>query len=515
MGNNIDDIFKRAVEPLDTEPSEEFWRKAAEDIIAKGSQATEKRVFRWRATAFILGAGLLILGYFTYKMQGSLEHANEQMKVVENEQNKQTNKLVENNIDKDEEKTTLKTIASKNNLTGKKQNEPTITRGTREYHPVVASHTMVAINNSNQKSGSNLQGSYVNTNQAKIKVVTNYKKPVVNAASPKPVDIITSSVNQNNHTIVSVANNVNNNQEDNSAQTKAIVFVPQSSQTENSAIDKNNASDTATYAVQNDQTINGLPPLSNTTVVNKLQGEDTVSRLSISAYFSPDYLVGYGFSSPYSWGTQIENSIKQHEKEKFSYTTGVKVEYALSANFSIGAGIAYEEYSFNVDPTVIHAQRQSDGDIGYYFTTSSGIVQCPSYGHTTLTDSIKMNASSNRKYLQVPLLAKYYVVNTKKLRLYVIGGVEPCFSLGMNTTMNWQNFWGEGGTVSANSVEGSRNLYFSYYVGVGVTYKAGKHLSIYVEPGLHNAVTPIDDQIAVTTSPSLFSASVGLTYTLK
>jgi len=511
MGNNIDDIFKKAIEPLDTEPSEEFWRKAAEDIIAKGSKATEKRIFRWRAIAFILGAGLVVLGYFTYRMQNSLEHANQQMKVVENDQNKQIDKLTENTTGKDEGKITLKTIVSKNKAISNDQNTSIVIKIAPEYHPVIPSQVPAIVNSDHHTSASS-PVSYASANHTKISLATNYKKPAIRV-SHKQVDA--TPVKQKNNIIVSDANNEGNNGGNSPVQTKTYAFVKPSIQSVDSITKQDDISDSVNDLVEQANQVTGLPPLSITPQNNKLAANDSVSKLDVSVFFSPDYLVGYGFNSPYSWGSQIENAIKQGEKEKFSYTTGAKVEYALSSNFTIGAGIAYEEYSFNVNPGTVYAQRQSDGDIGYYFTTSSGVVECPSYGHTALNDSIKMNASSARKYLQVPLLAKYFLVNTKKLRFYVVGGLEPCFNLGDNTVMNWQNYWGESGTVSASNVVGSRNFYFSYYVGIGATYKAGSHLSIYIEPGLHNAVTPIDDQIAVTTSPKLFSASVGLTYTVK
>src|SRR6185312_5244362 len=389
----------------------------------------------------------------------------QQVKVVENDPTKQVNKLTENNTAKDEDKTTLKTIVNKNNLTNKIHNVHTVTNGTSEYHPVVASQASVIANNPYHKSD-NSSVSYTNANHAKIGVATNYKKPAIRV-SHKPVDI-TSSAIQKNNAIVSATYNKNNNQENNPVQAKTYAIVRPPSQIADTATNQDDVSDTTTdLVIQGNQSATGQTGLPKLSPTDKATANDSLSKLSISVFFSPDYLVAYGFNSPYSWGTQIENAIKQGEKEKFSYTTGAKVEYALSPNFTIGAGVAYEEYSFNVNPGTIYAQKQSDGDIGYYFTTSSGVVECPSYGHTALNDSIKMNASSNRKYLQVPLLAKYFLVNAKKLRFYVVAGLEPCFNLGDNTVMNWQNYWGGSGTVNANSVQGSRNFYFSYYVGIG------------------------------------------------
>lgn len=513
MGNNIDDIFKKAIEPLYTEPSEEFWRKAAEDIIAKGSKATEQKVFRWRVTAFVLGAGLLILGYFTYRMKSTLEKTNQQIKVVENEGNKKTSELTANNVNKHEDKATLKPAASINIVTHSKQ-DIQITSSVSiptENSPAKVNHRAVAIKKQQSQLTSFSDNVIVANSNAGENLLVKHKKSFI-SATHKPVKLIVAA-NQNNEMSASAVNNIiRNQQSDAPAQPKLYAFTSPASQTLDSIDNKDNIADTAEQA---NQTASNLPALSNPAQNNKLSVNDSLAKLRITTFFSPDYLIGYGFNSSNPIGAQIENTIKQGETEKFSYTIGAKAEYALSYNFSIGAGLAYEVYAFNINPCTIYAQKQSDGDVGYYFTTSSGVAECPSYGYTTVGQSILMNASSTRRYLELPLLAKYYIVNAKKLRLYAVAGLEPCFNLGDNIVMNWQNSWNEGGTVTVNSFEGSRNFYFSYYIGAGVTYKMGRYLSIYIEPGMHNAVTPIDDQIAVTTSPKLFSASVGLTYSVR
>lgn len=516
MGNNIDDIFKKAIEPLDTEPSEEFWRKAAEDIIAKGSKATEQKVFRWRAIAFILGAGLLILGYFTYRTQSSLEEANQQIKVAEDGQTKQTDNVTGNNTAKNEDKTTVTPTVNKTATTHTKSDlRAAISANTRvNSQHVKENNSLLAANNRPDKLNNSSANSKVANYNVNRNLAVNHKKTVV-PATHKPTKPTMAAANQKNEVTASIpSNNSSNQQSDAAVQTKMYALAQPVTQSDDSATNQADASDTTNDIVEQGNTVNGLPGSSNA-VQNKLQINDSLAKFRVSAFFSPDYLVGYGFNSSDPLGAQIENTIKQGEKEKFSYTVGAKAEYALSYNFSIGAGLAYEVYAFNINPFTIYAQKQSDGDVGYYFTTSSGVAECPSYGYTTVGESIRMNASSSRRYLQVPLLAKYYLVNARKLRCYAVLGLEPCFNLGDNIVMNWQNSWGEGGSVTVNNMEGSRNFYFSYYVGLGVTYKVAKYFSIYLEPGLHNAVTPIDDQIAVTTSPKLLSATVGLTYTVK
>jgi hypothetical protein len=118
-------------------------------------------------------------------------------------------------------------------------------------------------------------------------------------------------------------------------------------------------------------------------------------------------------------------------------------------------------------------------------------------------------------YLEVPLEAKYFFVNTRKFRAYATLGLEVNFLLGENTAINWQNSWNESGTDKITNTEGSRNMYFSYYLGAGLSYKIEKCLSLYAEPGIHEAITPIDDNISLITYPKLFSLTVGIVYDVR
>jgi opacity protein-like surface antigen len=225
----------------------------------------------------------------------------------------------------------------------------------------------------------------------------------------------------------------------------------------------------------------------------------------------------YEFKSNSPWGNQTESIIKTGEKQNFSYTVGAKAEYNLSSRFAVSLGIAYQVFSFNSKPGIIYAQKSSDGDVGYYFTTSSGVVECPSYyGTPSVGDSIKMSAASTRTYLEIPVRLKYNFVDKEKIKLYFIAGVDANICLAEKTTMNWQDFWNESGIANINETEGSEKVYMSCYLGIGVNYKICNNLSLYLEPGMHRAITALDNNTSpVVTYPQLFSATAGITYQIK
>ena len=97
MENNIDDIFRQGVDPLLTEPSDEFWKKASENIISRGSQTAGKRTSRWKAVTFILAAGLIMLGYITYRIQDNLKNIEKQIAITKGAKNTATEKVTDAN----------------------------------------------------------------------------------------------------------------------------------------------------------------------------------------------------------------------------------------------------------------------------------------------------------------------------------------------------------------------------------------------------------------------------------
>ena len=84
--NDIDKIFKNAIEPVDTEPSDKFWNKAYDDIIKREGQVNNSQVHRWKVIAYTLAAAFVILVFFTFYMNGKINTIQKQVTEVEKNQ---------------------------------------------------------------------------------------------------------------------------------------------------------------------------------------------------------------------------------------------------------------------------------------------------------------------------------------------------------------------------------------------------------------------------------------------
>jgi len=513
MENDIDEIFKNGIESMDTEPSEEFWRKAAEDVLSRGNKANERKVAYWRFFAFILATALFVLGYFAYKMQVGLTKVEQQVAAIKDvrTQNPAKENIIVNNSDKDTKIVTTVKSTNRTEINKKQHTKPlgNIYASTSSYK-----------NNSRQTAAATKDLALTNQSDPIVQSHGNnaiIKDEQKNPAS-EPIQVsATSSVNksepgQTNKTSIASTSERGQTNVTSVANTKEVpVNAPGTIQKDTNAHPKQ----VSEYVLKANQASSKIMPDTLKTAQKELPLRDSSSKFSISAFFSPDFMAGYKFKPTDSWGSAAENIIKSGEKQSFSYSAGTKAAYAVSSNFSISAGLSYEVFSFNSNTGTVYAQKQSDGVVGYYLTTSSGIVECPYYGVPNIGDSLKMSASSTRRYIEIPVQVKYNFVNKENYQFYLNAGLEVSIGVGETTSMNWQNFSGESGVAVVNGTENSRSTYFSYYMGIGANYKIGKCLSLYLEPGLHTAITSIDDNVSVITYPRLISITTGLTYHLR
>jgi len=494
MENDIDDIFKEAIESVNSEPSDKFWRKAAEDVIARESERNEKKASRWRAIAFILGAGLLLLGYFTYRMQNGINNA-QQMNVTVNTKQNQLSGINNNSIG--------------TKLVNKPANNIKRVISADDNHRSEADYKQ---KNNSAKNSVNGYVSPINSSNAQSTFVTGNKPLQENespASSVEPIliDKKITDKPENQHTQAS--NDLIANLNTTEVSQSPPVTIQKNTKSSQGEVKQNVTKTTQLPLV-------ALVDSSKSSANDAILNENSPSKFNISAFFSPDFAMGYMYKCTNSWGDEMENTIKLGEKQTFSFTAGVKAEYQISSRFSINVGIAYHTFNFNINPYCIYAQKQSGGDIGYALPTSSGIVDCPYYGYAKVGDSLKMSATSSRTYLEIPIHVKYFAIRNNKFKFYLTAGVEANFTLGEETYMYWQEYgWNVNGAATVTSTNGSESMYFSYFFGLGAEYKIGKHFSLYAEPGMHEAITPIDNNIEVVSYPRLISATAGLTYFLK
>ncbi len=498
--NNIDEIFRKGIEPLDTEPSEEFWRKSAENIIKNGSKSGEKKAVRWRTIAFVLSLALLLLGYLTFRMQNGLN--NEKQQVAELKKQQTNSPAKTNNTQTTQNTNTVKKEGTTNSVAVSK---------TKKSVPVHSKTTITANKVVNHKTKS------IKSSVQIASTVT--KKPARNLESAQPKNVPLVANTSNKQTVVSKQENQNNTSVVVETQKISTNSIKDTSSVQTFKITK--ASKPVSVGLTPGEVLNpamvykpiiNMDSLRYNNFMDSLKQEGKTSKFSISVYFTPQVYSGYKLTSNDATAGQYENTIQNGEKQKFSYSAGIKAEYALSKHFSIGVGIAYQSYSFQIAPSTLYAKTQSDGQVGYSIVSSSGVIDCPYYGTTWIGDSIKMNATSSRSYLSIPVQLKYFLLKITKLNLYAAGGIGVNITVGTKTQMSWQDSWQTQGASTVTSVEGLQKMYYSYSFGAGLDYSIFKHISIYAEPVVHGSITAINKNTPVISYPYLLGLTGGITY---
>ena len=497
MENNIDDIFRQGVDPLLTEPSDEFWKKASENIISRGSQTAGKRTSRWKAVTFILAAGLIMLGYITYRIQDNLKNIEKQIAITKGAKNTATEKVTDANT------SSISTTTHASN-----SNYITRTNSVKQsyvHKPIIAQNQQpVQVNRPNYTPTSHHTN---NTSQTPLLVVA---KPVSHSGENK---LSSTDKSDNNGHINPTSKSSGNKETDATTSSQQPVVVADKNLTSSPTLTNQSVS-TSSIPKATTQTPTAALPDSATYTTAQTQKEAAggkSSRFSVSAFFSPNFMTNYKFTCNAPDASLTENSIKR-EKEGFSYVTGANVEYALSSTISVSTGIGYSSYKFSVPPCDLYAEKQTSGDVGYSMVTSSGLVNCPSYGNTWPGDTLRMNANATRTYISIPLQLKYYINGNSRFRFYIEAGIQTNIAIGQTITMDWQDAWKDHGTSIANYVQGSEQMYFTYDASIGMDYKLSKYFSIYAEPGMSNAITPIDKGTVVVSYPRQFNVTAGLTY---
>jgi len=517
----VDELFRKAIEPLEAEPSEAFWKKASEDIISKTAKANDKKASRWRLIAFICAGGLVALGYFTFRMQNGLQKVEQQVAVMKKIQNLNTEKIIaEQNKSATDKEVAPATLNAPQINTEKPAG---INTTSRDGYSAKTPNNTYAYNNRNVKRVSSA-------------VATHHQNPL--SADANEGDINAGQANEPSR----VAVQENSNQSISSSQ-------PSSSNSQNllqihtqhglgwwNDFEKYKDALTTPAAKNNSQVITppiaekaataSVPATANPTNTNTVKPDSTalknadvaLSKFSASAFFSPDDMVGYNFKSSSPYANTMENTIRSGEKEKFSYAAGVNAEYSLSSKVSIGVGVAYNSYSFSIAPCVVTAQMQSDGQVGYSLVTSSGVIDCPNYGTVYTGQKLNMSATSSRSYISIPVDIKYYFNKKSAFRIYVKAGLEPNIFVSEPTTMNWQNYYykNQQGSYGVSYVDGVRDIYLSGNLGLGLEFKAGKYFSLFAEPlGVQGAITSLDKNTPVVSYPMMGNATLGITYHFK
>jgi hypothetical protein len=245
-----------------------------------------------------------------------------------------------------------------------------------------------------------------------------------------------------------------------------------------------------------------------------LRFKDILSKLSLSAFYAPGITNDFLRDKDNDPTNAITaHALKSRQDGDGTFATGLRLAYDISNRWSIITGCYYSLYSYNINPTIIYAQQQENGTVGYSITTSSGTVFLPySTGTAHIGDSIKVKGSSSRGYLSIPLQAKYKIAIGRKLDFYATGGFSVNFAHYKETQIHWENTALQEGDLSVQNINGLNMVQYSYNFGFGAEYLVRRGLSIYAEPYLNGSFTSINNNTPVITYPYFFGLAFGVSY---
>ncbi|MDP1803295.1 MAG: hypothetical protein Q8L81_18175 [Bacteroidota bacterium] len=261
--------------------------------------------------------------------------------------------------------------------------------------------------------------------------------------------------------------------------------------------------------VSKTDTINQINNQLPTTEPNKTQ-----SRISVMAFFSPDYssrLLMNGNNSTAS-------GYNKGEVPLFAFKSGLRIGYDLSDNLNIQIGATYSYMEQKSTPMNLSIDSSETEHTRYSFSTSSGIV---SFSSDDFEDDDEGNLSKDKIYtlytakekiqfINVPILVRYKLLN-KKISAYFLGGITANFIVSKQVKLDVLNQPGSL-TVNTNKISGLRSMNGGVLFGLECHYNFYKGLGVLLAPTITGSFTSINKNTPVKSYPFSLGLAAGLIY---
>ena len=458
--NELDSAFKKAVEPMELDPSDEFWERAERTIAENTSAINHTKALRWRGTAIalalLLGVSVFYIAYLHNQLaETKTEIADnripQQQKITVMQENKNNSPKQSN-------------FSAPGN-TGSEKTSTVQVNSMKNFSPVSNNITEPAIK---LKKNKNSFGS----NQ---KTQSNNNKPNTT------IDSDSRENTGNESTVVT---------EDKTAKEKTD-SVPQTPQL----------------------VISDSPKKEETTNPPELIPPSVIgSKYFISAFFAPSIYGRIIKDNNDSDNVDAQNA-NDNEERGLSYSTGLKLGFDLMPGWSIQTGIVFSKSSFGIKPTKVYAKPNSSGNPEYSLVTSSGVVQFTPDGTPPQNgDSLNVNENSSQSlsYLSIPLQLDWNFY-TKRLGLYASAGLSANFLVQQQTNLNFEDNGSEENQTD-NEVNGLKMMNYGFSFGLGAKYSLTSHFILTAEPFLSGNISPINRDTPLKTYPYSFGIGLGIGY---
>ena len=202
------------------------------------------------------------------------------------------------------------------------------------------------------------------------------------------------------------------------------------------------------------------------------------------------------------------------EKQPITYNTSFKVEYKLLKKIAISAGLSYSYFTAQQDATLFYFPKNLTSDFIFYSSYGPMAVDkntmLQGYSLQAPTTMFHANYSYTSKIntLLIPIEAKWYYVNGKKINLYAALGTSALLVLSEQTKLSVikEHFNNDLSYNQINTTKFNALL----MLGLGGDIKLYKQLYFTVDGGFRYGTTNLSNTSGIKTNPTYFSASGGL-----
>ncbi len=247
----------------------------------------------------------------------------------------------------------------------------------------------------------------------------------------------------------------------------------------------------------------------------KKENNKLFTGFSITAFAAPEF-AGYNLrnyqANPYDNPLEIE----KREKSEVSFSGGILIGYSISKKLSLQSGIIYSSSHISIDPTKIYAVKVNASDIKYRYNTSAGFSYIlPSFNLSpNIGDSLYTRASKHTlHYISLPLIIKYGFEHNKlsfkpgvgiALNFLTKAVLETNINDGLNTE-----------TESITKLEGLQKVSYSLMFTPELQYRVSEKWRIMAMPYFKYALVSVNKKNIVKTYPYNVGLAAGAVYKLK
>jgi Outer membrane protein beta-barrel domain len=265
------------------------------------------------------------------------------------------------------------------------------------------------------------------------------------------------------------------------------------------------------FAVQPEKTGSKLTRDIPESLIIKPGKQSFKNRLSVTPYFSQEF-AGYSLTDDDATAADGQE-IEEKERNVFSASVGVYLNYRINKRWVIQSGISYSWSSSVIDSSKSFAVKDNSGNVQFKLNTISGYgyLQTTSPVQPAVGDSVfTAKAYSQLHYLTVPFILSYKIP-LNRFSLLLGAGASINFLTGamVETNIYGSNFRVDG---SAIPMKGLKNVNLGLLIKADLEYHINSTWGINLIPCFKNSLSPINIHSALSAYPYNFGIGAGISY---